>query len=151
MFSKTTIVAIGKTQREFIEAENHYIKQIKTKIQLRIVAPISYLSKQNQIEKESALLYKNASNSEFIVVLDRNGGELSSLGFADKMQNWSRNAKSISFIIGGCHGISDEVKKTTDFALSISNFTMPHQIARIILIEQIYRAETIMSGREYHK
>ncbi len=151
MFSKITIVAIGKTQQEFKEAENHYIKQIKSKIQLSILSPLSHLSEQEQILKESILLQKSADNSELTVVLDSSGSELSSSNFSDRLQSWSRNAKSISFIIGGSHGISDTVKKNADFILSMSKFTMPHQIARILLLEQIYRAETIAAGGKYHK
>ncbi len=151
MFSKITISAIGKTTKEFQEIENHYIKQLKTKLVLQIHNHLSHLSKEEQIEKESILLKNSNSSSEYIILLDKSGIQLSSEEFASKMNKWSSNAKSIRFIIGGSFGVSEELKNSSDFILSFSKTTFPHQIARVILLEQIYRSETILLGSKYHK
>lgn len=151
MFSKISISAIGKTTKEFQEIENNYLKQIKTKISMQIHNHLSYLSKEEQIEKESLQLQKDKSNSEWTVLLDKDGIQLSSEDFTKKLNDWTSSAKIIRFIIGGSYGVSEELKKSSNFILSFSKATFPHQLARIILLEQIYRSETILSGSKYHK
>lgn len=155
MFTKTVITTIGKTQKEFIDVEAHYLKLVKTKISLSIHPTLSYLSESEQIKKESELLMKDVDDKSFAICLDPLGKHLSTEEFSDMMQKWSAhestNHKSINFIIGGSYGLSPEIKNKTHYVMSLSNLTMPHQLARIILLEQIYRAETIFSGKKYHK
>ena len=77
---------------------------------------------------------------------------ISSVELAEKIQNLLTYGKTkIDFIIGGSWGLSDEVKKRSNYALSFSKFTFPHQLMRLVLIEQIYRAFTIINNKEYHK
>ena len=80
------------------------------------------------------------------------GKELSSEGFAEKLESFiNSGAGEIWFIIGGSHGLSDEVKARSDFKLSFSKMTFPHRLARIMLLEQLYRAFSISTGGKYHK
>lgn len=151
MFSKISIAAIGKTTKDFQEIENHYLKQIKTKISFNLYQPLSHMSKEEQIEKESLLLFKQKSDSEFVITLDKEGKEFSSEEFTKKLSGWSLDYKSLKFIIGGSHGLSEELKKSSNFIFSFSKLTMPHQIARIILLEQLFRSESILLCAKYHK
>lgn len=150
MFSKISINAIGKTQSEYIELEKHYLKLLKTKINFNIYQSLSYLSPKEQIQKESEILSQKINRSEFIISLDPQGQTISTETFAQNLRNWSDN-KHINFIIGGSYGLSEEIKKSSNYLLSLSKLTFPHQLAKIILLEQIYRAETIFSGKNYHK
>jgi len=151
MFSKITIASIGKTQKEYVEIESHYLKQLKTKVTLSISQPLSHLTPNEQIQKESAQLTKTLPEAAFIIALDSTGTQFSSEDFAKKLDQISQNSKSIAFIIGGSHGLSDELKQSANLILSFSKFTLPHQMAKAILLEQIYRAETIFAGSKYHK
>lgn len=151
MFSKISIIAIGKTTKELENIESHYLKQIKTNISFNILSPLSHLPVQEQIIKESASLLKHTAPGQFIIVLDSHGSELTSEEFARKLSQVSTSYKSISFIIGGSHGLSKEVKQSANLILSLSKLTLPHQLAKIILLEQLYRAGTIYAGSNYHK
>lgn len=155
MFSKIFITTIGKTQKEFLDIEAHYLKLIKTKISLNIHPTLSYLSESEQVKKESELLMKDLDDKSFVICLDPLGKHLSTEEFSDMMKKWSAhestNYKSINFIIGGSYGLSPEIKSNANYIMSLSNLTLPHQLARVVLLEQIYRAETIFSGKKYHK
>lgn len=85
------------------------------------------------------------------VALCVEGKQLSSEELAALMDTSTADASKITFIIGSSHGLSDEVKKTADIRLSFSKMTFPHQLMRVILSEQIYRAQTIIAGKKYHK
>ena len=88
----------------------------------------------------------------FIFALDPRGKQLSSEGFAEKLAQTALNGKSrIVFVIGGSLGLSDEVRKAADSLLSFSSMTFPHQLFRVMLLEQIYRACKINAGEKYHK
>lgn len=150
MFTKITINTIGKTQKEFLEIENHYLKQIKSKLSINSLHNFSHLNEKEQIIKESQSLISKIDPTDYLICLDINGESLRSEEFTEKMGVWSSN-KSVTFIIGGSHGISDEVKKLCSFKLSFSKMTFSHQIAKILLLEQIYRAEAILLGKKYHK
>jgi 23S rRNA (pseudouridine1915-N3)-methyltransferase len=151
MFSKITINTIGKTQKEFQEIENHYLKQIKTKTLLNIFPNFSHLPENDQILKESESMMKKISSSDMLITLSPDGKLITSEEFSKNLQLWSANSKSIAFMIGGSYGLSSEVKNKSSFIMSFSKMIFPHQIARIILLEQIFRAETISSGKNYHK
>ena len=151
MFCKTSIIGIGKTQKEFISAESHYLKQIKTKISLDFSAGFPEFSKEQQIEKESKLLLQKTENLDFLICMDREGYQYNTESFCSLLQKISMGSKSMGFIIGGSYGLSSEIKQKCSSVISLSNLTFPHQLARIILLEQIFRSETILSGKKYHK
>ena len=88
---------------------------------------------------------------DFIVSWDIKGDEISSEGFSNFISLCQQTNKSISFIIGGSFGLSSEIKKCSDKVFSASSFTIPHKLFRLILVEQIYRAHTIISNMPYHK
>ncbi|MDX1923814.1 MAG: 23S rRNA (pseudouridine(1915)-N(3))-methyltransferase RlmH [Rickettsiaceae bacterium] len=151
MFPKILISFIGKTQREFQEAESHYLKLIKTKLILRPYQTLSHLSENEQITKESNILLESVDKDDYLICLDIKGTGFSSEEFAKKISATPPPYKNLHFIIGGSFGLSEEIKSKADLIISISPFTLPHQMAKIILLEQIYRSETIISGKKYHK
>ena len=104
-----------------------------------------------QIEKESETLMQNVQGS-YLVCLDRKGKQFDSLGLAAQLDNWEmQGQKKISFVIGGPLGLSPAILKKADLVFSFSPMTFTHEIARLLLLEQLYRACTIKAGEKYHK
>ena len=92
------------------------------------------------------------NQSNFVCVLDVKGRSFSSHELAARIENWqNRGLKEIAFVIGGAEGVTSEVVERADFGLSLSSFTLTHEAARVILIEQLYRAYTIIKGFPYQK
>ena len=85
------------------------------------------------------------------MTLEIEGKQFSSTEFAEKINNIFINNSNITFIIGGSYGLHDDIKKKSNLALSFSKFTFPHQLFRVILLEQIYRAFKIIKNESYHK
>lgn len=151
MFSKINIISIGKTPQEFLEIENHYSKMIKTKIEFTILKNETLGNETQIIRKESEKISNKINGKTFIIILDVLGNSLSSEKFSKKLKDISLNHSQITIIIGGSHGISDELKYRSHLKISLSKMTLPHIMAKIILLEQLYRSETIQSGKIYHK
>ena len=104
--------------------------------------------KDDTLEKESAAILKALENERgWVVILDERGNNITSVEFAQKMKTCDRK---IVLVIGGAFGFTDEVRKRADYLLALSKFTVTHEMARLILIEQLYRACTIIAGKKYH-
>ena len=88
---------------------------------------------------------------DYVIVLDENGQSVKSQQFAQSLSSAVAEHKRITFVVGGALGLSDDILKRADFNLSISKMTLTNQMIRLVLVEQIYRAFTIMAGMEYHK
>lgn len=151
MFSKITIISIGKAAKEFKDLEDHYIKMIKSKIDLQIFKPSPFKDKESKIEKESKIMAERVEKFDYLICLDDKGGQYTSTEFSKKIDNLSRINKSIAFIVGGSYGISDKLKQKANMVLSLSKMTSTHNLIRILLLEQIYRAEEIKKGGKYNK
>jgi len=135
---KKKIVAVGKIAPFLKEAQEHYLKRLPK-------ASVVEVKKGKNREEEGKLLLRRAEG--FIVALDERGKELSSVQFSKFLERYPK----ITFLIGGADGLSEEVKKRADFLLSLSKMTLQHDIARIVLLEQIYRANEILKGSPYHR
>ena len=151
---KVNIVCVGKIKEKFFtDAINEYLKRISRFAELRIVevdeaSNISNLEQKSKIEGERLL----AKSSGIIVALDGGGKLLSSTELADFIHKKEVNGDSvITFIIGGSNGLSPEVLSRANLILSFGKITFPHQLFRVVLTEQIYRAFTIIAGLPYHK
>lgn len=106
--------------------------------------------KTRKIEAESLL--KGIKEDVFIVALDETGKGLSSLKFAKKLEEWADNGRhAVTFLIGGSWGLDETVRKRASATLSLSEMTFPHGLARVVLLEQLYRAHMILAGKTYHK
>lgn len=110
------------------------------------------LADQVRMEGEGRDLLQQVEAKSFLVVLDRTGSQVSSETFSSLFQQWQgQNRKSVSFLIGGALGVSAEVLAAANMVLSLSLMTFTHEMARLLLLEQIYRAHTILAGSKYHK
>ncbi len=150
---KININAIGKIKDPAIQSIiNEYIKRLKWRIMIHDFPP----AKDNDIgvikRKEGALLMPMRKADVFTIAMDEAGDHLSSKEFAAKISDVQLSGCSeIFFLIGGAHGHTDATLKDSNMALSLSKMTFPHQLARLLLVEQIYRAYTILLSHPYHK
>jgi 23S rRNA (pseudouridine1915-N3)-methyltransferase len=143
---------IGKTKEKNWRAlQDEYLQRLSHFIKFDIVE-IKESSAHETKEIEGKRILENCNQSAFKVLLDVKGKDLSSHELAQKVENWqNQSLKEIIFIIGGQDGVSSEVFEKTDFSFSLSKLTMTHEMARVVLIEQIYRAFTIIKNFPYQK
>lgn len=149
------ILALGKSKQTFIEAGiKEYLKRLSkyASVKLEILADVK-LSKTNTVQivkdKEAEIIQKHLKDNDFIIALDEYGKQYTSVEFAQILEK-QKGRKDITFIIGGVYGLSDKIIKQADLKLSFSKMTFTHQMIRLILAEQIYRAFTILEGKKYH-
>ena len=149
------IICVGKIKEDFIVAGiKEYLKRIDAWEKVEVVEVKEYLNSdiKKVIEVEGNYLLDKIDKNDFVITLEIEGKMLSSEDLAKKMsQLYTYGNSNITFVIGGSYGLSQKVKERSSFALSFSKFTFPHQLMRLILVEQIYRAFTINNHKEYHK
>jgi 23S rRNA (pseudouridine1915-N3)-methyltransferase len=102
-------------------------------------------------QKEGEMILKKISPSDYMILLDERGKTFSSIQFASEINNWMISSKkTVVLVIGGAYGFSDDVKSRSNGMISLSAMTFSHQIVRIIMLEQLYRAFTILNNEPYH-
>ncbi|MBQ6976553.1 MAG: 23S rRNA (pseudouridine(1915)-N(3))-methyltransferase RlmH [Selenomonadaceae bacterium] len=145
---KINLIVIGKLKEKFlVDGVAEYVKRIK--IFSRIV--IKEISECRTVDEEGDKLLAQVPQNSFLIALDVAGEALTSEKFAEKISALNlRGISEITFIIGGAFGLSDSVRQAANFKLSLSAMTFTHQMARLILVEQIYRAFKINRGEPYH-
>jgi len=158
---KITIIAVGKLKEKYLkEGIAEYSKRLSRFCDLNIIevadeqAPENLSSAQEeQVKKrEAERILKRVSSGSFLIVLDVKGKKLDSEGFASKLKSLFLSGNSnITFVIGGSLGLDGELLRKADFSLSLSDMTFPHQLTRLILLEQLFRAFKIINGEPYHK
>ena len=156
-----SIICVGRVKEKFLrDAIDEYTKRISKFSSINIIEVDDCETPQNASEKETlAILEKEGnrilskiSDSSYVYTLEIEGKKMSSEKFAKSIENLCIEGKSkICFVIGGSLGLSDEVKKRSDQALSFSDMTFPHQLMRVVLLEQIYRGFKIINNEPYHK
>ena len=154
------VYAIGKCKDFYKSGIDEYTKRLSSYCKLQVVElkdesiPDRPSSSQIQkaIEAESNRVLSLVKPNEYLISLDLNQKEMDSVEFskflASKLED---NGASISFVIGGSYGLSNELKKRANYSISFSKMTFPHQLARLILLEQIFRAFKILNNETYHK
>lgn len=156
-----TLITVGKLKEKYIrEAVEEYATRLSKYCRLDMAevpdekAPENLSSAQELIvkQKEGQGILRHIKEDTYVVALAIQGKMLSSEGFADFINQLGiKGRSSIAFVIGGSLGLSDEVLKRADYALSFSPMTFPHQLMRVILLEQVYRGFRIIKGEPYHK
>lgn len=153
---KTSLILVGRTQDKlYREAIEDYASRISHYIPFGIkmipeVKNTRAMTEAVQKEKEGALILRELSPQDYVVLLDEHGTERSSTGFAQWLQKRLLAGRQLTFVIGGPYGFSDAVYKRADDKVSLSQMTFSHQMVRLIFAEQLYRACTIMKGEKYH-
>ena len=150
---KINIVAVGKIKEKFYtDAINEYKKRLSKFCDFNIIE-VPEKSMETSLDKktaeESELLLSACKGT--IILLDRQGKEISSPDLANILDKTSFTTSTISFVIGGSNGVSQKLKQMANYTISFGKVTYPHQLFRVILTEQIYRAFTINAGLPYHK
>ncbi|MCK5811925.1 MAG: 23S rRNA (pseudouridine(1915)-N(3))-methyltransferase RlmH [Clostridiales bacterium] len=158
---KITIITVGKLKEEYYKkACQEYQKRLTSYHQLTLIevpdekAPEKLSNKQTYqvMEREGKKIIDKLKERQYIIALERLGKQLSSVQLSKKIEQIGLSGKSdIVFIIGGSLGLSDEVINRADLLLSFSLMTFPHQLMKVILLEQLYRATKISKNEPYHK
>lgn len=145
------IISVGKLSGELEALADRYQKMTSWKIK-NIQLPHSKKSSENQIKQDEAQLIQNKiSKGAYVIALDLSGKQLTSEAFSELFSRQMMSGGNIDFIIGGAFGIDKSILELSDLKLSLSKMTFPHQIAKLLLLEQIYRAQTILENHPYHK
>lgn len=154
------IICVGKFKEKYWEAASaEYMKRLGAYCNVSVTelkeeklpANASTADERNVKEAEGRAILAKLSKGGAVIAMDIRGKELSSEDFADKIRQTAFTHSTIDFIIGGSLGLSDEVIRRADFRMSFGRITLPHQLARVVLLEQIYRAFKINAGETYHK
>lgn len=150
---KINLVCVGNLKEKFFEeAQKEYLKRLSSFANVSIIE-VSEKTNEDSIEKtlekEADLIQKHLKG--FVILLDIEGKHVSSENFAMYLKTLSLEHSVFTYVIGGSYGVSDTIKQRADARISFSKMTFPHRLARIMLLEQIYRANMIMANRSYHK
>lgn len=154
------IITLGKLKEKYLrDAVNEYLKRLSPfcRVLINEINPVLISEKPTAAEIENALLkeaeiIKSKIMSGYTITMCIEGNQLSSEEFAEKINKIAVSGKSaINIIIGSSFGLHESIKRESDFKLSFSKMTFPHQLARVMLLEQIYRAYMINHNTKYHK
>ncbi len=151
-----SIITVGSLkERYWKDAEHEYLKRLTPYAKVDIVSlketAFSRVSeKEKVVSLEGEHILKKIPKDVYCLILDRVGTHMSSEAFAECLKDEGERGQKIVFIIGGPLGISEEVRNRANKRISLSHLTFPHQLASIVLIEQIYRAMTIVHNKQYH-
>ena len=156
-----TIITVGKLKEKYLkQAIDEYSKRLTRYCKLNIIELNDEQTPDNASEKEELIIkdkegdkiLSSIKDGMFVVALDLKGKNLTSEGFAKQIEQCGVTGNSnIAFVIGGSLGLSEKVLKRANFKLCFSKMTFPHQLFRVMLLEQVYRAFRIMKGEPYHK
>lgn len=153
-----TVIAVGKLKERFwVDACGEYLKRLQpyaktTLVELSDVDPAKAGGSQAALDKESAAILKALPNRAHVIALAINGLARSSEGLSKHIDDLALSGESeIAFVIGSSCGVGDAVLKRADETLSFGAITLPHNLARVVLLEQLYRACKISRGEPYHK
>lgn len=154
---KIRLLGIGKSNEPFIEeGVNHFRQRLEkyNPFEVEFVPGLKKtgnLNKEEQNQKEGNLLIRSIHEQETIILLDHNGKTMGSLQFAKYVdQLLQHGSKRLTFVIGGAYGFSEALQQRADGLLSLSPMTFSHQIVRLVFVEQLYRAMTILRNEPYH-
>lgn len=148
------ILCVGKIKEDYIkQAIDEYIKRLSkyTMVQVIEVAEFNTNDIKKNLLQEKQCLLKYINSKDYIITLEINGKEYTSLLFAKKINDILIKNSNITFIIGSSYGLDEDIKSISNERISFSKLTFPHQLFRVMLLEQIYRAYKINNNESYHK
>lgn len=148
------IICIGKIkERYMVDAINDYLKRLSKYTKMEIIELPNYNSDNidEVLTHEKDLMLKYIKDKDYVITLEIEGKQLTSVELSQMIDNSLIYNSNMTFIIGGSYGIHNDIKKLSNYALSFSKMTFPHQLFRLILLEQIYRAFKIQNNETYHK
>ena len=151
------LIAVGDRQPSWVEeAVDVYLKRLPPQWKFRLDAVSTERRSKGSdpvaaVEAEGRKVLGQVKDDEQVVVLDERGTELSSVGLSEKLSAWQSAGRDLSFVIGGPDGVSKDVTARADFRWSLSRLTLPHGLARVLFVEQLYRAWTVSTAHPYHR
>lgn len=141
------LICVGKIKEKYLtDGINDYLKRINKYHKVQIIEV-----EDSTIDNEEVKISKYIDNKDFVITLEIEGNMLSSVELANKLDKTFITNSNITFIIGGSYGLSDNIKKRSNYKLSFSNMTFPHGLFRLIFLEQLYRCFKILNNETYHK
>ena len=154
---KITLAVIGKTEVGFVrQGIDEYVKRLQHYVQFNIqyigdVKSTRNMSEAQQKTAEGKSLLAAIDTSDYVVLLDEHGTERTSMDYSQWLQRrMASGSKRLVFVVGGPYGFSPEVYDRANEKISLSKMTFPHELVRLIFVEQLYRAFTILKGEPYH-
>ena len=154
---KIVVLSVGRVRQHFVvQGEAEYLQRIKGSFSVELVelgmeSPESMSPAEVQAREADEVL-KKVKSYDYLVVLDERGQSTDSKRFSDFLQKrMNSGIKTLCFVIGGAFGFAEKVRHEADSIISLSALTFPHQVTRLLLVEQLYRAHTLMKGISYHK
>lgn len=153
---KINLVVIGKKMPDWIQTGiNHYQKQLPAQLNFNLISLEAQKRKGKNIEQikalEGELIIKASKDSSLVIAFDEHGKQHSTKTIAKYLGDWQQNGETISLIIGGADGLSNEVKNHANQLWGLSNLTLPHSMARLLAVEQLYRAHSLLTNHPYHR
>ncbi len=148
------IICVGKIKEVFYrDAINEYLKRLSKYEKVEIIECKDYadLPINDIMLKEATEIEKHINPKDYVITMEIEGKQISSIELANKINDIYLISSNIVFIIGGSYGLHDNIKNRSNYKLSFSKLTFPHQLFRVILLEQIYRAFKINNNESYHK
>ena len=153
---RINLIAVGKKMPDWIaDGIEHYKKQLPKNYNFVITTIESQSRKSNSPEQtkslEERLILEAASDSTLLIALDEQGKQQTSKELSKSIEKWQLNAESVALIIGGADGLSSELKQKCNLIWGLSSLTLTHSMARLLLVEQIYRGYSLLSNHPYHR
>lgn len=153
MANKVRILAVGKAHDKMLSgAILEYEKRLLPvlKVKWLITPPKTEATNLMTVASESNTMLESLKEAEYVILLDETGMQMTSPEFSKMLTGAMASHKDVALIIGGAYGVSDTLKKRADIVVSFGRMVLPHQLMRLVLVEQLYRAMSIQNGRGYH-
>lgn len=154
---KISLIVVGKTSEAWlVDGISVYEKRLQhyANFKIQTLPPVknaAVLEMEKLKEKEGEMILKSIQSTDYVVLLDEVGREFPSVGFSEFIgKNQASSVNHMVFIIGGAFGVSEEVKSRASLKMALSQMTFSHQMVRLIFLEQLYRAMTILKNESYH-
>lgn len=151
---KIILISFSRSEEKYIvEGVAEFEKRINkyNSFETKIIKATAASNSSEQLRTEAKLLEQYFTSDSIVILMDENGKQFSSKKYSDFIQSkLNSGKKNLVFVIGGAFGFSDEIKKKASDLISLSTLTFPHQLAKLIFCEQLYRAFTILKGEKYH-